>query len=102
MKLTWNEIAQKSSTPILALRNFSLVFEVECDASNACIGIVLSQGGHPISYFSEKLNYSCRKYSTYDKELYVIVWALQHWSHYLLSKEFLLFSDHEALKFLNH
>ncbi|GJZ03034.1 RNA-directed DNA polymerase, partial [Tanacetum coccineum] len=51
--------------------------------------------------FSKKLNDARRKYSTYDKEFYVIVRSLDTWRHYLLSNEFVLFSDHEALKFIN-
>ncbi|GKU89837.1 hypothetical protein SLEP1_g3923 [Rubroshorea leprosula] len=35
------------------------------------------------------------------QEFYAIVRASEHWSHYLLSKEFILHSDHEALKHLN-
>ncbi|PKU75187.1 hypothetical protein MA16_Dca027667 [Dendrobium catenatum] len=93
---------QLSSTPTLALPDFHQAFEVECDASNVGIGAVLTQGGHPVAYFSEKLSDARRKYSTYGKEFYAIVRALQHWSHYLLSSEFVLFSDHEALRFLNH
>jgi hypothetical protein len=77
------------------------VFEVDCDASNLGIGGVLSQEGKPIAFFSEKLNDSRRKYSTYDKEFYALVRSLEHWNHYLLSKEFILHSDHEALKYLN-
>ncbi|CAL0313886.1 unnamed protein product [Lupinus luteus] len=58
------------------------------------------QEGHPISYFSEKLNGAALNYSTYDKELYALVRALQTWQHYLLSKEFVIHSDHESLKYL--
>src|ERR1044072_3334574 len=90
-----------TEAPVLGIPNFDQVFEVSCDASNTGIGAVLSQEGHPITFFSEKLNDGKLKYSTYDKEFYAIVRALQHWSHYLLNKEFILYSDHEALKNLN-
>ena len=85
---------------MLSLPDFDKLFEVECDASNFGIGAVLSQERKPIAFFSEKLNDSRKKYYTYDKELYALVRALNHWSQYLLAKPFVLFSDHEALKFL--
>ena len=37
------------------------------------VGGVLSQEGHQIAYLSEKLNDAKQKYSTYDKELNVVV-----------------------------
>jgi hypothetical protein len=109
-KFQWNEEAQKSfelikkkvtEAPMLIPPDFSKLFEVDYDASGVGIGAVLSQKGKPIAFFSEKLNESRRKYSTYDKEFYAIIHALDQWSHYLIPNEFLLHSDHEALKYLN-
>ena len=71
------------------------------DTSSVCIGGVLSQEGHLIAFFSEQLNDAKRRYSTYDKEFYAIVQSLHFWRFYLLPTEFVLFSDHQALRYLN-
>jgi len=89
-----------TNVPILASPNFTKSFEIECDAFNVGIWAILIQEGHPIAYFSEKLNGVALNYSTYDKELYALVHALQTWQHYLLPKEFVIHSDHESIKYL--
>ena len=100
-QLAFEEIKERlTSAPILALPSFSKIFEVECDASGVGIGAVLTQEKRPIAYFSEKLNDAKRKYSTYDKEFYAIVRALEHWRHYLVGGEFILHTDHQALKYI--
>ena len=89
------------SAPVLALPDFDKVFEVECDASGIGVGAVLSQEKRPIAFFSEKLSDSRQKWSTYDQEFYAVIRALREWEHYLIQKEFILFTDHQALKFIN-
>ncbi|KAJ9536696.1 hypothetical protein OSB04_un000081 [Centaurea solstitialis] len=106
----WSKSAQKAfeeikeklcNAPILALPDFNKLFEVECDASGVGIGVVLLQEKKPISFFSEKLSGAKLNYSNYDREFYAIVRSLDHWSHYLRPKPFVLHSDHEALKFIH-
>lgn len=109
-KFTWTNSAQRAfekiktfmtEAPILALPNFEKLFTVECDASQMGIGAVLSQEGRPIEFFSEKLDEAKRRYSTYDLEFYALVRAIHHWEHYLAYQEFVIYSDHQALKHLN-
>ena len=77
-KFFWSESQQKAfielkdrlcTTPVLALPNLQQPFEVETDASDYAIGVVLTQQGHPVAYHSETLSDTVRKYSTYDKEM---------------------------------
>jgi phage FluMu gp28-like protein len=86
--------------PLLQLPDFDKTFEIECDASGIGIGGVLIQEDKFIAYFSEKLNGPHLNYSIYDKELYALVRVLETWQHYLFPKEFVIYSDHEALKYL--
>ena len=96
-----------STAPVLVLlllsaqTCFDKLFVVECDASHAGIGAVLSQEGRPVAFFSEKLTDAKKRYSTYDLEFYALVRALHHWQHYLLHREFVVYSDHQALRYLN-
>ncbi|KAH9802123.1 Endonuclease [Citrus sinensis] len=109
-QFSWTKAATKAfkiikeklvTAPVLVLPDFLLTFEVHCDASKVGIGVVLSQQGKHIAYFSEKLNGAKARYNTYDMEFYAVVQALKHWRHYLIHKDFVLYTDHAVLKYLN-
>ncbi|KAL4032291.1 hypothetical protein IC575_005361 [Cucumis melo] len=75
---SFEEIKRRlTSSPILQLPNFASPFEVAVDACSTRIGAVLSQQGHPIEYFGEKLSSSRQSWSTYEQELYALVQALK-------------------------
>ena len=81
----FHELKKKMAVAlVLRLPDFSKAFEVACDAFRVGIGGVLSQEGYPIAFFSEKRNDAKLKYSTYNKEFYMIIQALRYWRHYLL------------------
>lgn len=99
---TFNIIKQKIIfSLILALPDFSHVFELHCDASKSGIGAVLSQRNRHVAFFSEKLMGAHARCNTYDVDFYAFVQAVKHWRHYLFHKESVLFTDHDALKHLS-
>ena len=106
----WTPEAEKSftlikdkltSAPVLALPNFEKLFEVECDACISLIDAVLSQGGRPVAFYNKKLSEPRKKLTTYELEFYAVVRALHTWEHYLIQREFILYTDHQALKSVN-
>ena len=100
-EIAFQELKKRlSEAPLLVLPDFTKTFEVECDASGIGIEGMLMQDGKLVAYFSEKLGGAQLNYSVYDKELYSLVSVLETWQHYLWPKEFVIHSDHEALKYL--
>lgn len=53
-----------------------------------------------VAYFSKKLHGVALNYLMYKNELYSLIQALKVWQHYLLPKIFIIFTDHESLKYL--
>ena len=74
---------------------------VKTDASRTGLGAVLEQetcdGWETISYASRFLNKAEEKYSLNELELLGVVWALEHFKHYLLGHHFIVQTDHRAL-----
>ena len=88
-KFFWEKECQKSfeelkfhltTAPIVRAPNWQLPFEVMCDASDHAIGAVLGQREdgkpHVVYYASKTLNEAQRNYTTTEKELLAVVYAL--------------------------
>ncbi|RDX84217.1 Retrovirus-related Pol polyprotein, partial [Mucuna pruriens] len=95
-----------TSAPILQASNWDLPFELMCDASNLALGAVLGQRAgvglpvHVIAYASRTMDSAQQNYTTTEKELLAIVFALDKFHPYLLGSKIIVFSDHAALKYL--
>ncbi|CAL9217877.1 unnamed protein product [Arabidopsis halleri] len=89
-----------TSTPTLALPDFTIPFVFQTDASGDGIGAVLSQNDKPIAYMSRTLGVAKRSWSTYAREMLVIVIAIRIWRPYLLGRRFIIQTDQSSLRYL--
>lgn len=89
-----------TSSLVLCVPNFSQSFVIERDASGIGLGVVLTQAGKPIAYFSEAFKETSRHLYTYEKEMMAMVKAIKKWRPYLLGKPFTIMTDQQSLKFL--
>ena len=75
-----------------------------CDASNFAVGAILGQTKdkkhHAISYASKTLSGPQLNYTTTEKELLAIVFAIDKFRSYLVGAKIIIYSDHAALKYL--
>ncbi|GBG84431.1 hypothetical protein CBR_g38716 [Chara braunii] len=78
--------------PVLKVADPSLPFVVTTDASQYGIGAVLQQdddkGYRPVEFMSARMPLEKVATSAYERELYALRQALEHWKHYLLGRHF--------------
>ncbi|CAN6583772.1 unnamed protein product [Malus baccata var. baccata] len=93
-----------TSAPIIRPPDWSIPFELMCDVSDYALGAVLGQRKdkqpHIIYYASRTLNDAQVNYSTTEKELLAVVFALDKFHSYLLGTKVIIYTDHAALKYL--
>ncbi|KAL3577368.1 hypothetical protein D5086_022651 [Populus alba] len=93
-----------TSAPVIQPPDWSLPFEIMCDASDYAVGVVLGQRKdkkpYVIYYASKTLNSAQMNYTTTEKELLAVVFACEKFRSYLVGSPVIVFSDHAALKYL--
>ncbi|CAN6586191.1 unnamed protein product [Malus baccata var. baccata] len=93
-----------TTAPIITPPDWSIPFELMCDASDYALGAVLGQRknkhSHVIYYASRTLNDAQLNYSTTEKKLLAVVFALDKFRSYLIGTKVIVFTDHAALKYL--
>jgi len=93
-----------TTTFIIQPPDWTSPFELMCDASNFAVGAVLAQRDgklpHVIYYASKTLDTTQANYTTIEKELLAIVFALDKFRLYILGSKVIIYTDHAALKFL--
>ncbi|CAN6677817.1 unnamed protein product [Malus baccata var. baccata] len=102
---SFNQLKELLTTaPIIVPPDWSLPFELMCDVSDYALGAVLGQRKdkrpHVIYYASRTLNDAQLNYSTTEKKLLAVVFALDKFRSYLIGTKVIVFTDHAALKYL--
>lgn len=87
--------------PIMSHPDFTQRFTLCTDASQVAVGAVLAQEvdglEKVVAYASHSLTAAERRWSTYDRELWAIVWAVRSFRHYLGLLPFTIVTDHRPL-----
>ena len=94
------------SAPIIQPPDWSLSFEIMCDASDYVVGVVLGQTKdkkhHTIAYASKTLTGAQLNYATIEKELLAVVFAIDKFRSYLVGAKVIVYINHVALKIFAH
>jgi len=92
------------TAPIIQPPDWSLPFEMMCDASDYAVRAVLGQckdkQHYAISYASKTLAAPQLNYATTEKELLAVVFAMYKVRSYLVGAKVIVYTDHVALKYL--
>lgn len=78
----------------LAIPDYNKRFTLETSISKRSMHGVLKQGKDVVKYLSGSFAPRTRKYTTGEKELYAVCWAIQKFRYYLEGAEFDLITDH--------
>ncbi|XP_055349914.1 uncharacterized protein LOC129596579 [Paramacrobiotus metropolitanus] len=87
-----------TTAPVLAKFDPTNKTVIECNASGAGLGAVLSQDGHPVAFASRVLHGAEKNYGVTEWECLAVVWAVQKFKHFIDHGPFTVRTDHRALQ----
>ncbi|GMI94656.1 hypothetical protein HRI_003134900 [Hibiscus trionum] len=93
-----------TTSPIVQPPDWSLPFEIMCDASDYAVGAALGQRKdklfHVIYYASKTLNDAQVNYTITEKDLLAVVFSIDKFRSYILGTKVVVHTDHSTLKYL--
>ena len=104
VEFTWNQTYDKAfrQAKLHVMNAVSLKYFdpqapiiIECDASG--VGGVLLQDGHPVTFVSQALTDTQKRYSNIEHELLALVIVIEHLHHYVFGCHFTVHTDHSPL-----
>ena len=112
---SWTELQQMAfkglkreitSERTLIIPQPNKLFQMETDASDFAITVILSQEDEkgiwrPVAFISKSLNDTERNYEIYNKEMLAIMYSFYEWAHYLKGNNQIteVLTDHQNLTF---
>ena len=116
VKWLWSKDEQSAFNTLKGLVTLALIltspdnsrpFRIEADSSNFATKAILSQEStndgkwHPVAFLSKSLSEVERNYEIHDKEMLVIIQAMEEWRHFLEGSKlgFEVWTDHKNLEY---
>ena len=86
-----------TEAPVLFHYDPSQDLTIQCDVSQSGLGAAILQNGKPIEYTSRTLTDTEARYAQIEKEMLVIVFALERFNQYTFGRHIHIESDHKPL-----
>lgn len=117
MKFVWSDACNNSfiklktllaSSPVVRIADPKAQFIVKTDASKFGVGCILEQVDfsnnerYVVEYASKRFDKAAVNYPAIEQESFGLIFALKHWSHYLIGKKFIVETDSSTVQWLQN
>ena len=100
-KSTFTKVKEAISKAVLHFPKNNEKLALYTDASDVCVaGFLVNECNQPVQFCSRKLTPTETRYDIVEKEALAIYWCVQRCRNFLLGRHFVVYSDHQPLRFL--